>query len=356
MISQKERLNALLFLEFDRTKASEIFYAKSLTESEDELYVPINPDFLVKKVTSNEVPSDLPISEFIVGMAYAVALDPEFTFAAEYQAMLKGYGASEMILKKKISSLYQEGNLTESFILLKGLYEFSGDEETENILLSAGEELALKDDLWMTEVLALTEIAIDNGNINGYLIQGSLKSAAGSEDEALAALKRYIAAGGEESEAVLSRIEELERNTKAEEAYRKLYEDPKGSLKILLELLPREGNNPRLIYSIAVCYRLLENHEKAIYYLEEAQALDPGFIDVLNELGLNYALIDDYGTARDYFQAVFDTTKEFEPMTNLIISLFHLGEVRQARELYDRAMEVRPDDEILAQIRKHYLD
>ena len=356
MINQKERLNALLFLEFNREKAGEIFYSKNLTDSKDELYVPINPDFLVRKITSNKVPTDLPISEFIVGMAYAIALDPDFTFAPEYLTMLKGYGASELILKKKISELYEEGKMVESFILLNGLYAVTGDEETENILLSTGEELALKDPDWMTEVLNLTDIAIENGNINGYLIQGSLKSAQGLESDALSALKSYIAEGGERSEAVVTRIEELDRNTKAEDAYGNVYEDPKESLKTLLELYPREQDNPKLIYSIAVCYRLLGNHEKAIFYLEEAQSLDPGFFDVLNELGLNYALIDDYATARDYFQAVFEATKEFGPMTNLIISLFNVGEGDKAEELYRQAMEVRPDDEILAEIKRAYLE
>jgi pentatricopeptide repeat protein len=43
-------------------------------------------------------------------------------------------------------------------------------------------------------------------------------------------------------------------------------------------------------------------------------------------------------------------------MTNLIISLFNVGEGDKAEELYRQAMEVRPDDEILAEIKRAYLE
>lgn len=356
MEQQKERLNSLLFLEFNRDKAAEIFSAKQLINETDELYVPVNPEFLVQKITNNEVPKDLPVAEFIIGMAFALAIDPDFKYAADYRAMLKGFQGTEQILKKKIAQLFEQEKRMDSYLLLKRLYEVSGDEETENILLSTGEELALADPAWMTEVLQCCEEAIVNGNANGYLIRGSLENARGNEVQALTALKSYLEKGGEATSAVLLRIEELERNTRAEDAYRNIQEDPRGSLETLLELYPREQTNPRLIFAIAVCYRLLGNHEKAIFYLEEAQSLDPGYFDVLNELGLNYALMEDFGTARDYFKAVFDATRELEPMTNLMISLFHLGETEEALELFRRAEEIAPEDEILQRIRQAYVE
>lgn len=355
MINQKDRLSRLLFLEFNQEKAKELFNSTSLGEAGAELYVPINPDYLIGKINNNEVPKDLPVSEFIAGMAYALALDPDFKFAPEYLKMLKGYPHSETILKKKIADLFKSNQKVEAFILLKGLYEVVGDEETENILLATGEELALADPQWQDEVLELTDLAIENGNRNGWLIQGSLEGSRGNESKSLTALQKYIELGGEETTEISTRIEELSRNTKAEEGYAMLYEDPKGALKIFLELYSVEAANPRLIYSIAVAYRLLDNYEKAIFYLEDAQTLDPGFFDVLNELGLNFAMIEDYATARDYFRAVFKATHEFGPMTNLIISLFNLGETEEAKELYQQALEINPNDEILVEIQRAYL-
>lgn len=356
MHHQKERMNGLLYLEFDRKKASEIFTAPGLAETAEELFVPINPEFLVQRITENLVPRDLPVAEFIIGMAFALAVDPDFKYAAEYRAMLKGYEAAEPILKSKIAGLYDDGRQGDAYILIKALYEIAGDEETENILLSTGEELALKDPQWGDEVLEVTDLAIDNGNANGYLIRGSLLGARGDETGALTALRAYVTSGGELTAELAERLETLDRDTRAETAYQGIFEDPTGSLKALLELYPLERANPRLIYSIAVCYRLLGNHEKAIFYLEEAQALDPGYVDVLNELGLNYALINDYMTARDYFRAVFKATREVEPMTNLILSLFQTGETGEAMELYRQAAEIAPEDEILREIRRVYLD
>ena len=356
MINQKDRLSRLLFLEFNQEKAKELFNSTSLGKTNEELYVPINPDYLIKKINNNEVPKDLPVAEFISGMAYALALDPDFKFAPQYLEMLKGYPLTETILKKKIADLFNAGQKVEAFILLKGLYEVAGDEETENILLATGEELAIDDSEWLDEVLELADLAIENGNPTGYLIKGSLEGVRGNEGNSLFALKKYIELGGEETSELSTRIEELSRNTKADEAYAMLYDDPKGALKIFLELYSLEGTNPRLVYSIAVAYRLLENYEKAIFYLEDAQALDPGFFDVLNELGLNYALLNDYVTAKDYFKAIFNATHEFGPMTNLIICMFNLGETEEALELYRQAEEIKPDDEILEEIRKAYLD
>lgn len=355
-MDQKERMSRLLFLEFNRDKAAQIFQTPSLTESSEDLFVPVNPDFLVEQITENQVPSDLPVSEIIIGMAYASAIDPEFKYAPEYRLMLRGHPLTEAVLKQNIAKLYREKKATEAYILLKGLFEVDGEEETENLLLAAGEELALRDPSFLSEVMELAELAIENDNRTGWLIKGSLESAQGQEESALAALKNYIAHGGEKTPEVLSRMEELDRNTKAEEAYSLLYDDPKASLKILLELLPSEEDNPRLIYSIAVAYRLLGNHEKAIFYLEEAQALDPAYLDVLNELGLNYALIGDHITASRYFRTVYETIRDIGPLTNLIISLFNLGEQEEAIALYQEAKRQYPDDEILDEIQRIYLE
>lgn len=355
MINEKDRLGRLLFLEFDRDKAAEIFHAGSLKQETDELYVPVNPDFLVRQIKNDQVPEDLPVSEFIMGMAYALALDPQFTYSPDYLAMLKGFPDSEVILKKKAAGLLAENQKVEAYILSRGLYEVSGDEETENVLLSLAEELALKDPGWMDEAFRLTEQAMANKNLNAFLIRGSLERVQGNEAGALTTLREYLSMGGESTDELTAVMEELERNSRAEEAYATLYDEPKEALTVFLELLPREQDNVRLIYSIAVAYRLLGNHEKAILYLEDAQGVDPSYVDVQNEMGLNYALLEDYRTASGYFRAVYETTRDLAPLTNLIISLLNLGQEEEAMELYEEAIKMDPEDEILGEIRRIYL-
>ena len=355
MINEKDRLGRLLFLEFDRKKAAEIFLAETLREETGELYVPINPDFLIQKIQNDEVPKDLPVSEFIIGMAYALALDPDFSYAPMYRAMLKGFPDTEAILKGRAARLFSDQKQVEGYILSKGLYEVTGDMETENVLLSVGEELALNDPEWMGEVLSLTELACANKNLNAYLIKGSLERAQGNEKEALLALEEHVLQGGEKTAELTAVMEELDRNSRAEEAYAILYDEPAEALKVFLELLPRESANVRLIYSIAVAYRILGNHEKAILYLEDAEKVDPGYMDVQNEMGLNYALLEDYGTATGYFRAVYEATQELAPLTNLIISLLNLNREEEAMVLYEKAVEMDPEDEILSEIRRIYL-
>lgn len=355
MINEKDRLSRLLFLEFDRNKAAEIFHAASLTKVPGELYVPINPDFLVRQINNDKVPEDLPISDFITGMAYAVALDPQFTYVPEYLTMLKGFSDTEAILKKKAGGFLAENKKVEAYILSRGLYEVTGDEETENVVLSLVEELALRDPAWMEEAMNFTDQAMANRNPNAFLIRGSLERARGKDAAALSALKEYLSLGGKVTDELSFVMEELERNSRAEEAYALLYEEPKKALASLLELLPREHDNVRLIYSIAVAYRLLGNYEKAILYLEDAEGVDGGYLDVQNEMGLNYALLDDYQTATGYFRAVYEATGDLAPLTNLIISLLNLGEREEAQRLYGEALKMDSQDDILEEIGRIYL-
>lgn len=77
-------------------------------------------------------------------------------------------------------------------------------------------------------------------------------------------------------------------------------------------------------------------------------------MDVLHELGLNYALLEDFATAKAYFQTVYDAGHELGPMTNLIIALYEIGEVSEAEYLFLKAMEAAPQDDILLEIDRVY--
>lgn len=355
MINEKERLSRLLYLELNRKAAAELFNTPELMSKDEALYVPVNPDFLVKKIQAEEqAPKDLPVAEFIYGMALVLALDPDFPQAGVYRLMLNNFEASHGLILSKAHSLFEADRPEEAYLVLKGLYEASGNEETESLLLSLGETLALQNESWQDEVLELAQNARENGNLNGYLIAGSIRNAQGKESEAVFLIREYLRLGGEETKEISTLLEILDRNNKAEAAYDALYEDPQGALQVLLELYPREGDNVRLIYAIAVAYRLLKNHEKAIYYLEEALSIDPAYMDVFHELGLNYALLDDFVTASRYFKTVYENTHEFEPMTNLIVALYRSGEMEEAKYLFTKAKMVKPEDEILKEIEKFY--
>lgn len=61
-------------------------------------------------------------------------------------------------------------------------------------------------------------------------------------------------------------------------------------------------DNPTVYYYVAVAYRMLENYDKAIYYLNKALEIDNGLIDAVNELAINYAALENYDIAIKYLR------------------------------------------------------
>lgn len=347
----KDRLNKLLFLEWAAGPLKKYF---NYDAKGAEVFLPVDPAFLIQEIQEGSIPEELPLSEFILGMATVIALDPDFHMAGIYRQLLLTHAETEGVLKSRAAAYAKADRLEDAYLLIKAWYELDGEEEAENQLLVLGEELALKNEDFMDEVLSLSDLAKESGNPTGHLIAASLKRKLGKEAEALGDLEAYLAMGGEATEEISQLKEALDRNTKAEAAYEQIYEEPAKALKTLLDLLPREGDNPRLIYAIALAYRLLGNHEKAIFYLEEALALDPTYMDVNHEMGINYAMINDFKTAVTYFRRVFQATGAFEPMTNLIVALFRAGESQEAKELFNKARIIKPEDEILQEIQRIY--
>lgn len=356
MVKFNDRLKGLLFLEFNKDKAAEVFNAPELDKIEGDLFIPINPEFLVKEINESNSLNDLPLAEFITGMTYSLGADPEFKYGNEYVLILKTYDKAVPIVKQKISELVRDKKLVDAFILLSGLYEAIGEEEIENALLTVGEELVISDTSYSDNVLSIAEKATENGNITGKLIEGSVYRLLGNTEKALRSFTEYVKGGGEVTDELSSEMEALTRNTALDEGYSLILEKPEEALKQLLPMYKTESNNPRYLYSIAVAYRNLENYDKAIYYLEEARAIDSGYIDVLNELGLNYSMLNDYTTAEKYFRAVYEASMDLGPLTNLIITLFNLNKNDEAYNLYLTALRKAPSDEILKEIKKFYID
>lgn len=350
-----EKLKNLLFLELKKEKASEIFNLPELKDIKEDIYLPINTDFLVKNINDEVQVKNIPVEEFIVGIAYSIGADNEFRYKEIYTKIFKAFKDSSIIVKKKSSQLFKNKKLLDSFILLNGLNEIERNVEVENTLLNLIEELSIKDYEYIDNGFIIADRAIANNNINGYLIRASLNRMKKDDEKELLDLREYLRLGGTESSEITDELKLLERNTQISEAYQNVIDKPLDALEVLLTYYNEEKNNPKLLLNIAVCYRLLNNNAKAIIYLEEAMALDNEYLDVVNELGLNYAMLNDFKTASTYFEPVFKATGEMAPLTNLMICYFNLDEKEKAMDLFEKAKHIDPDDEILQIIEKTYL-
>ncbi len=349
----KDKLSRLLFLEFNKDKAEELFGVKLTSE---DLYLPVNPEFLVNKVKEGDSLKNLPLNEFIVGMAYAAGSDEDFKYLPEYKKILFNFPEAEKIIKAKTAELTKSENKSEDvIIMLMGLNEIFGGNDTEDILLSFLEEKSLKNPEYNDLALKYSDIAVENKNRNGHLIKGSVLSSMGKRGEALTELREYIRQGGEETPELTLKMDEMKRQEDLENAYSLIAEKPSEALAVMLPYYRTDSDSPALLFNIARAYRNLTNYEKAVYYLNEALALDPEYADVIHELGINYAMMGDYKTAEGYLRRVYEATKEFGPMSNLIIALFSQGKNDEAQYLLSKAEEIKPGDEILEAIKRTYL-
>jgi tetratricopeptide (TPR) repeat protein len=115
-------------------------------------------------------------------------------------------------------------------------------------------------------------------------------------------------------------------------------------------LLDQFADDAAMYYYIAVAYRILENYEKAIYYLNEALSIDSDIIEVVNELGINYASLNDYEKAIAYFRKAFEVTKSIEICTNITMCYLNSGDIENAKNHLNIAKKLDPDDEIVLQL------
>ena len=144
--------------------------------------------------------------------------------------------------------------------------------------------------------------------------------------------------------------QELQDVVDYEKANEMLEGSPKEALKRLLPLLDKFQDDPIIFYKIGVCYRRLENFEKAIYYLMESAKLDSAIVETINEIGICFAMIGNHEEAIKYLRKAFDATKDVEICTNLIISYLNMNDIENAKLHLEIANKLNKDDEIVIQL------
>ena len=84
--------------------------------------------------------------------------------------------------------------------------------------------------------------------------------------------------------------------------------------------------------------------------MKESISLESGSLEVVNELGMNYASLGDYEEALKYFRKAFEASKEVDICTNIVMCYINLGDKEQAKLNLDIAKKLAPDDEIVIEI------
>lgn len=342
-----DKLSEVLFLEVKKEKLKEIFN----TETTKDIYLPIRSFNIVDEVKLQKDMDQIPLSFFIEGITYVLGADENFKYNSQYKKILLSIKDAHLFIKSKIALNVREKHYEDAYILLKGLLVIDDSIEVYDKIIVIAEELRNKDKSYKDEELDIIERAKEKeGYPLPYFYEALIRREEGDFEKAQFCINNYIAKGGEQTIEVTELKESLKLVIDYEKAKDILYDAPKEALKLLLPLLQQFGDDAALYYYIAVAYRILESYEKAIYYLNEALNIDSNIVEVVNELGINYASLGNFENAISYLRKAFEVTKSVEICTNLIMCYLNSGDIESARTHLEIAKKLNPKDEIVIQL------
>ncbi|ELC8368925.1 tetratricopeptide repeat protein [Clostridium perfringens] len=348
----KEKLSQLLFLEIDGDG-----FVKSLGKDPkevniNEVYIPIDPKHLSQDVKSGYKLESLPINYLVEGMFFALGGDKDFKFNKEYKKLIPLIEDAIPCVKKIVADKVKEENMVEAFMLLKGLTEISDETEVYENLLLICESLRERNKAYNETQLEICDKCKSNRSDLAlpYLYSAIAYNDMGQYDKAYVDINEYLAKGGERNEIVEVLYNEIKDSADYEEGKEDLIEEPEDALKRLLPLADKFQDNAILRYYIATAYRRLGNFEKAVYYLNECLSIDDSIVEAVNEMGINYASLGIYDEAVKYLRKAFESTRDIEVCTNLIVCYLNAGKIEEAKQHLDIAKAINKDDEIVKEI------
>ncbi len=349
----KDILGKMLFLEIDKEGfCRNIKIPEDIKLENKDLYIPINSQYVTKNIKDEIKIHNLPIYYFIEGMFTALGADKNFKYNKDYGCLLSYIDDSELCVKSIIADKVKKNKLSEAFVLAKGLYEYNNEEEIMNAVLSIGETIREehKDfaDILLNEI---DECKLKfYKNPVPYLYSALISRDEGDYKKAQVEIHEYLNRGGEKDEEIEAIIEDIDNIGNYEKAIEIVKDDPNKALELLLPLSEKFEENPLIYYYIGVAYRKLENYDKAIYYLLQSVQIESGILEVVNELGLNYACIEKYKEALECFEKAFEASKEVEICTNIVMCYINLKNTDKAKEYLDKAKKINAEDDIVIEL------
>lgn len=349
----KEKLGKLLFLElnWDGFKKN-VGIPEGVSLKTKDLYIPISSNYVASNANDRYKINNLPIYYFIEGMLLSLGADENLSYCEDYIIVFNNLKNSEECGKSLVGDRIRDNELIDAYLLLKGLYIATGNEEYYKKLLLVGEAQREKDSAF-AEII-LNDIEEGKNEFidlpDPYLYKAVILKSKGDFKGAKVEINEYLNKGGEVTSEIKTIINDIDNVSSYEKAIELLDESPEKSIGLLLSLADAFDKNPLLYYYLAVAYRKLENYEKAIYYLNESLNIESGILEVINELGVNYACLGDFETAIKYFKKGFEASKDVEICTNIVMCYLNLGDKENVKLHLDIAKKLNPEDEIVLEL------
>ena len=349
----KEKLGKLLFLEMNVDGFKESISIPSYVNFKNkDLYLPINSEYISSNINDEIKLKNLPIYYFIEGMFTAIGADENLRFNEDYELILDYIKDTENCIKSLISKRIEDKRYLDAYLLLKGYYTYSKDLDVMKRILLVGETIREEDSSFKDLLLEDIDYCINNNLkiAEPYLYQAIVLKNDGDFKAARVAINEYLNKGGKVTKEVEIIKADIQNISDYENAIEYLAEDPAKSIEILLRLAEEFEENPLIYYYLGIGFRKLEDYNQAIYYLKESVKRESGILEVIVELGLNYACINEFEEAIKLFKKAFEASRDVEICTNIVMCYLNLNDLENAKLHLDIAKNLNPDDEIVKQL------
>lgn len=349
----KEKLGKLLFLEMNKDGFKEnIGIPSYVTFKNNDLYLPISSEYISSNINNEIKIKNLPIYYFIEGMFIAIGSDENLRFNDDYELILDYIKDTESCIKSLISKRIDEKRYLDAYLLLKGYYTYSKDLEVMKKILLVGEAIREEEKGFKDILLEDIDYCISNKLkiAEAYLYKAIILKDDGDFKGAKVLINEYFNNGGKVTKEVEIINNDINNISDYENAVELLEENPAKSIEILLRLGEEFKENPLIYYYLGIAFRKLENYHKAIYYLKESIKRESGILEVIVELGLNYACIGEFEEAIKYFKKSFEASRDVEICTNIIMCYLNINDLENAKLHLEIAKNLNPEDEIVKQL------
>ena len=349
----KEKMGKLLFLEMNIKGFKESIGIPEYVEFKNkDLYLPISTEYISSNIGNEIKIKNLPIYYFIEGMFIAFGCDENLRFNEDYELILDYIKDTENCIKSLISKRIEDKRYLDAYLLLKGYYTYSKDLDVMKRILLVGETIREEDSSFKDLLLEDIDYCINNNLkiAEPYLYQAIVLKNDGDFKAARVAINEYLNKGGKVTKEVEIIKADIQNISDYENAIEYLAEDPAKSIEILLRLAEEFEENPLIYYYLGIGFRKLEDYNQAIYYLKESVKRESGILEVIVELGLNYACINEFEEAIKLFKKAFEASRDVEICTNIVMCYLNLNDLENAKLHLDIAKNLNPDDEIVKQL------
>jgi tetratricopeptide (TPR) repeat protein len=285
-------------------------------------------------------------------MFYVLGGDQNFKLNEIYLNILhKNSADAAGYIKGIIFDEVKKGAYEDAYIVLKGLLNIEATQENYDKLFMLLENLIQLDSSYEDEFIEMLSNAEGiEGYFEPYYKKALIYYKQKKYEDAWYNLNTYLEKTKNNTREVIELKHVLSNIRSFDKGKELIYKSPDEALKCLVPLLDEFEDDAILNFNIAVAYRVLGNYEKAIYYLNDAMAIDSSIVDIINELGINYAALNNYDLAIKYLRKAFEVTKAIEICTNLVMCYLNKGDMEQAKLHYEIAEKINPEDEIVLEL------